>query len=338
MLAPGRAGGSANSWSERKHMRSLTAFFLLLVFMSPALLVHAQGTQPASTTNGSTPAGATKEEVNQLRSEVAAQRKTIEELKAMVQQLVEGKAQAAGGNSATVKPVAETGSLAPSVQPVNGSGTDGVRLVNTVLVQPDPGIEAAMINQAKPAAEPKKEAPLAAGWNGEHFFIKSADGQFQIMPYGYVDIDHRAYKGDGAPADTFVIRRARFGFQGNYGSHFDYAILTDANATSGAIVRDVYLNVRIKPEFQFQAGQFKEPFAQETGIGATNLDFVERGLQSLLYPSVGTAFRSPGLTFHGDIDGGVVQYWAGMFNGRNGVAPNATNEPEFVGRIRFYPW
>ena len=79
------------------------------------------------------------------------------------------------------------------------------------------------------AASPKKDAPpLAAGWNGEHFFIRSADGQFSISPYGYVDTDYRAYKGDGAPADTFILRRARFGFQGNYGSHFDFALLTDA--------------------------------------------------------------------------------------------------------------
>ncbi len=318
-------------------MRSLTAFFVLLVvFISPGLLV-AQGTQPASKTDGSTPAGATKEEVNQLRSEVAAQRKTIDELKAMVQQLVQGKAEPADGNSASVKPVAETGSAGTSVKPVSGAATDGVHLVNTVLVQPDPG-EPEVIDQAKAAAAPKKDAPLTAGWNGEHFFIRSPDGQFSISPYGYVDTDYRAYQGDGAPPDTFVVRRARFGFQGNYGSHFDFALLTDANATSGAIVRDVYLNVRIKPEFQFQAGQYKEPFAQETGIGATNLDFVERGLQALLYPSAGTAFRSPGITFHGDIAGGVMQWWAGAFNGRNGVTANATNEPEFVGRVRFYPW
>jgi phosphate-selective porin OprO/OprP len=322
-----------------ENMRSLTAFFVLLVgFMAPGALAHAQGTQPASKTDGSASTGATKEEVNQLRSEVAAQHKTIEELKAMVQQLVAAKTPATDEPSAHVKPVAETGSPDMSVQPVIGAGSNGVRLVNTVLVQPEPGMEAAIINQAKPAAEPKKDAPLTAGWNGEHFFIKSPDGQFSISPYGYVDIDYRAYKGDGAPSDTFVVRRARFGFQGNYGSHFDYAILTDANSTTGAIVRDVYLNVRIRPEFQFQAGQFKEPFAQETGIGATNLDFVERGLQSLLYPSAVTAFRSPGMVIHGDIGGGVMQYWVGAFNGRGGVTANVTNEPDFVGRIRLYPW
>lgn len=318
-------------------MRSLTKPLVLLVlFMAPASFVLAQGTEPAANAGASASAGATRAEVDQLRGELAAQRQTIEELKALVEKLAQEKTTPANG-AANITPVAAS-PADTNWQPVDASSSNA-HLMNAVLREADP---AAMVNQAQapPAAAPKKEkeAPLAAGWSGEHFFIRSADGQFGISPYGYLDTDYRSFKGDGAPPSTFVIRRARFGFQGNFGSHFDFAILTDANATSGAVVRDAYLNVRIRPEFQFQAGQFKEPFAQETGIGATNLDFVERGLQSLLYPSPGTAYRSPGMTLHGDISGGVVQWWAGAFNGRNGVAPNATNEPEFVGRLRFYPF
>ena len=318
-------------------MRSLTTFFVLLVvFIEPGSLAHAQGANPASKAAGSNSEAATKEEVSQLRGELEAQRQTIEELKALVVKLAEGQARPTDTGSVQVRPVADAASVEANSQPASAPGEGGARLMNAVLVEPVQAAKPAAKDQ-KPA-EKKLDAPLSAGWNGEHFFIKSADGQFSISPYGYLDTDYRAYKGDGAPSDTFLIRRARFGFQGNFGSHFDFAILTDANATTGAIVRDAYLNIRVRPEFQIQAGQFKEPFAQETGIGATNLDFVERGLQALLYPSVGTAFRSPGLTFHGDIDGGVMQYWAGMFNGRNGVAPNITNQPEFVGRVRFYPW
>jgi phosphate-selective porin OprO/OprP len=311
-------------------MRWLTTYIVLLMFFATSQSL-AQTQEPADKTGAS--ASASKQEVNELRNEVAAQRKTIEELKAMVQKLVEDKAQATAANSAHVEPTSATPSSA-SLTPTSAGG-DGTHLVNTVLN--GSGLDA-MIDQAQPAAAPKKDVPLTAGWNGEHFFIKSSDGQFSISPYGYVDTDYRAYKGDGAPADTFLVRRARFGFQGNYGSHFDFALLTDANSTTGAIVRDVYLNVRIRPEFQIQAGQFKEPFAQETGIGATNLDFVERGLQSLLYPCAVTAYRCPGITLHGDIDGGVLQYWAGAFNGRGGVTANVTNEPDFVGRLRLYPW
>ena len=325
-------------------MRSLTKFFvLLIVFTALTSLVLAQDAEPASKSDGSAtgngaPASASREEVNQLRGELAAQRKTIEELKALVEKLAAAQSgepmTAATENRAPgIRPVSNAATETESTQTASSTGDGTVRLMNTVYL--NPATMAAMVDPA-PSATAKKETPLTAGWNGEHFFIKSADGQFSISPYGYLDTDYRAYKGDGAPSDTFLIRRARFGFQGNYGSHFDFAILTDANSTTGAIVRDAYLNIRIRPEIQFQAGQFKEPFAQETGIGATNLDFVERGFQALLYPSTNTAYRSPGAVIHGDISGGMVQYWAGAFNGRGGVANNVTNEPDFVGRLRFY--
>lgn len=307
-------------------MRLPTACFVLLVgFFASGLLVLAQDPGSASKTGGSTSANATEAEVNQLRSEVAAQRQTIEELKAMVGKLIAAKTQPVENSTASTHVVADASSVpTPS-------------LVDAVLVQPYPEEEAVIVEQTPPPPA-KKDAPLTAGWNGEHFFIRSADGQFNLNPYGYVDVDYRAYTGDAVPANTFVLRRARFGFQGNYGKRFDFALLTDANSTTGAIVRDVYLNTRIIPEFQFQAGQFKEPFAQELVTGATNLDFVERGLQALLYPSVVTAFRSPGITFHGDIKHGAIQYFAGAFNGRGGVTAAVVNEPEIVGRIRLYPW
>jgi phosphate-selective porin OprO and OprP len=318
-------------------MRSLTMFFaLFVVFMTPGSLAHAEGADPASKNDGSAPVAATKEEVNQLRSEVAAQRQTIQELKALVERLAEGKTRAPEDGPAQIQPVAGSISSSSS-QMVGASGDAGLRLVPAVLVQPNQMVEAALVDQAQsPAA--KKEAPLTAGWNGEHFFIRSADGQFTLNPYGYVNTDYRAYTGDGAPSNTFVLRQARFGFQGSYGSHFDFALLSDAAATTGSVVRDVYINVRIRPELQFQAGQFKAPFGQETGIGDTSLDFVERGFQSLLYPSAASAYRSPGAAFHGDIDGGVMQYWVGAFNGKGYALVNTTNQPEVIGRLRFYPW
>jgi phosphate-selective porin len=321
-------------------MRSLTTFFaLLVVLLAPVLLTHAQSTEPASKTGGSNSESATKAEVDQLRSEVAAQRQTIEELKTLVEKLAAGQARAndSGNSAVQIRPVAAAAAEAAS-QPPDAPGAGAVHLMNAVLVQPSPAAEEAVVDQAQPAAVPKKDTPLTAGWNGEHFFIKSPDGQFSISPYGYVNTDYRVYQGDGAPPDTFLLRNARFGFQGSYGSHFDFALLVDAAATTGSVVRDVYLNARIKPEFQFQAGQFKAPFAQETGIGDTNLDFVERGFQSMLYPSAASLYRSPGAAFHGDIDGGVMQYWVGAFNGKGFALANTTNQPEVVGRLRFYPW
>ena len=318
-------------------MRSLTVSFALIILMMSASLTHAQSSQSAS------PASkvASEEEVNQLRGEVAAQRQTIQELKTLVEKLVATQTQTATNGATPVRPLADTAPLAAvsampmAAVPVNATDSTSAHLMDAVLresAEPMPAMDPAQT----PA--PKKDAPLTAGWNGEHFFIRSADGQFSISPYGYVDNDYYAYKGDGAPADTFLLRRARFGFQGNYGSHFDFALLADAAASTGSVVRDVYLNIRAAPEFQFQAGQFKVPFSQSAGLGDTNLDFIERGFQVMLYPSAASTYRSPGASLHGDIGGGVVQYWFGAFNGKGYATANTTNQPEVLGRLRFYPW
>ena len=80
-----------------------------------------------------------------------------------------------------------------------------------------------------------------------------------------------------------MLRQARFGFQGSYGSRFDFALLSDAAAsTTGSVMRDVYLNVRFKPGVAIPGWPVQGSFAQETGIGDTSLDFVERGFQSVL--------------------------------------------------------
>jgi hypothetical protein len=237
-------------------MRSLKKLLVLLVvFVAPGSLVLAQNTEPAAHAGTPASASATKAEVDQLRSEVAAQRQTIEELKALVEKLAQTqeKSIAVAKGAAEITPVADKPAEA-HLQPASAPDNSNPHLSNAVLRELDAASEP-LAGQTAQAA-PKKDAPLTAGWNGEHFFIRSPDGQFSISPYGYVDNEYRAYQGDGAPADTFVLRRARFGFQGNYGSHFDFALLTDAAATSGSVVRDVYLNVRIRPEFQFQAGQF----------------------------------------------------------------------------------
>ena len=312
-------------------MRLLKTYALVLVFFATSGLL-AQ-TPQAGDKSGASP-NATKAEVDQLRRDVAAQRQTIEELKALVEKLAQQRTMpvAAGGELSTLPEA--PGDVHLQNAEATAMGTP--HLADAVLREPEV-MEAAMINQAAPTT-PKKDVPLTAGWNGEHFFIRSADGQFTLSPYGYVNTDYRAFQGDGAPSDTFLLRRARFGFQGSYGSHFDFALLTDAAATSGSVVRDVYLNIRIRPEFQVQAGQFKVPFGQETGLGVTNLDFIERGFQSMLVPSAASAYRSPGAVVHGDLYGGRIQYFVGAFNGKGYALANTTNEPEVIGRLRFYPF
>jgi TolA-binding protein len=164
-------------------MRSLNKVFVLMaVSLALAALAPAQGTESASHAAtppaSAAPESATKQEVNQLRSELAAQRQTIEELKALVEKLAGEKAGTADNGSLQIRPAA---AMESSSQPPSFSA-EGVRLRNAVLLEADPLPVAAAIDQAPATAPPKKDTPLAAGWNGEHFFIRSADGQLPSAP------------------------------------------------------------------------------------------------------------------------------------------------------------
>jgi uncharacterized protein YlxW (UPF0749 family) len=103
LLRTRRHAGTLPFMSLRKgnSMRSLTVSLALVILIVPGSLAYAQGSQPADT-----PAAvsnvASKEEVNQLRSEVAAQRQTIEELKSLVEKLTAKEQADASQNTARV--------------------------------------------------------------------------------------------------------------------------------------------------------------------------------------------------------------------------------------------
>jgi len=176
-----------------------------------------------------------------------------------------------------------------------------------------------------------------AGWNGEHFFLRSTDGQFQLSPIGYLNVNYTAYAaGDGTQPDNFAIKRARFGFQGAYGKRVDFLLTSDVVST-GVSVRDAYVQVKPLPELQMRVGQFKEPFSQEVAIIDTNVGFFDRSLLSALYPSATGSFRSPGAMVFGSIGNGSLEYWLGAFDGRGILAPPSSNWPELVGRLRISP-
>jgi len=298
--------------------RFLTTFALLvLFFLATGLTLLAQadgaGGAPADPRAVSVSPSASKEEVQELRNEVAAQQQTIEELKAQVQRLVQTSGQKEPGDAHLV-------------------------LANAAVASPDSaGPPAAVtLDDLQKQIEVLQKKAATAGWNGEHFFLKSSDGNFTLMPTGYLNTEYKFYKGDAAPPDTFSITRARFGVQGNYGKQLDYAFLFET--ASALTIRDAYVDFKPWDGFKIMAGQFKLPFSQEVGTADTSVAFYNRSIISVLYPDAGGAFRAPGIDVHGDLLGGRAQYWAGLFNGQGLLTSGTTNEPEVVGRVRFSPW
>jgi phosphate-selective porin len=318
-------------------MRSPKWYVLVaLICVATGPVTFAQSAKPsdASAQSKSEAVLATEAEVQQLRREVA-------ELKAQIHQLLEISARAqqdGGARLVQTNAVAASDLNASSVAPTPSA-------VNPVPVSDAnssaPAATAADIDglQKEIAALQKNAADVPAptsGWNGEHFYLKSGDGNFTLMPVGYLDARYTFYKGDGAPSDTFAISRARFGVQGNYGKQLDYAFLFET--ASALTIRDAYVDFKPWNGFKIMGGQYKVPFSMEVGTADTNVEFTDRSIVSVLYPDAAGAFRAPGVDVHGDLADGRAQYWAGIFNGQGLLAAGTTNEPEVVARVRFAPW
>jgi phosphate-selective porin len=199
-----------------------------------------------------------------------------------------------------------------------------------------------------PAAASSKDAAAAptaagtktgdiAGWNGEHFFIGSRDGEFQLTPLGFFNENYAVYPvGDGAPPNGFSLNRARFGFEGRAGKQIDYTVYVDA-ASTGVVLRDAFVTLKPFKALQFRIGQFKELFSQEVGTWDNNIGFSDRSLVAALYPSATGSFRSPGAMLFGSVADGLFEYWVGAFDGRGLLNPATSDWPEIVGRLRISP-
>jgi len=194
------------------------------------------------------------------------------------------------------------------------------------------------------AGEKSRSAPVVSLGPGG-FQIRSADSNFVLKVRGYVQADARVYFDDkfpGAANDTFLLRRVRPIFEGSVFEKYDYRVMLDfgsgANSTvaNNGFLQDAYLTARWRPEFQLQAGKFKEPVGLERLQSGANLLFVERGYPTQLVPN-----RDAGLQLQGDIKDGLFSYAAGVFNGvadgGSGDFETADDDKDLAARVFAHP-
>jgi phosphate-selective porin OprO/OprP len=313
----------------------MTFVFALIVFLPILTLARLQGPELKQSPPQTDPvkaASAVKPEVPPSRetrsddgvvNEVEQLRKAITQLQTIVeqqgrilselkQQLDEAKTTAANG-AATFQPVKADLDSQPSTSAA-GNG-------------PTPG------SSSQTQAKEQKPAALLAGWDNNHAFLRSPNGNFVTNLTGYAQLDFRGYQAGNHPANTFLVRRARVALEGKVAQYYDFKVEGDFADTTSTLLRDFYVRVHRKDQFQITAGQFKEPFSQEELRSDAYTDFVERSLPDLLAPS-----RSPGVMISGLLRKGTIEYYLGAFNGKGLLANNTVGTPEGVMRLRFSPW
>lgn len=148
------------------------------------------------------------------------------------------------------------------------------------------------LEQEKALEKAKDTSILGAGKEG--FFLKSADGSFQLKLRGLIQTDGRFFIDDQEQPGTnsFRIRRARPILEGTVFRRFDFRLMTDFGEGQ-TVLQDAYLDFRYWPQVRLRAGKFKSPVGLERLQSATDLLFVERAFQTSGPLILGVAHGAP---------------------------------------------
>ena len=189
----------------------------------------------------------------------------------------------------------------------------------------------------KPKEEKPKDPPAVVTANKEGFTIQSEDGSLKLKVTGYAQADGRFYASDTNKdgVNTFVLRRVRPIVSGTVGKYFDFNITPDFGG-GAAVLQDAFLDARFNPAFRVKAGKFKGPVGLERLQSGAALTFVERGLPTSIVPN-----REVGVQIHGEIDGGVVYYQAGIFDGvvdGGSIDTDVNDSKDLEGRVFLQPF
>ncbi len=165
------------------------------------------------------------------------------------------------------------------------------------------------LEQEQAVEREKGATQVGAGKDG--FFVRSADGAYELRIRGYAQLDGRFYTQDdaGAAVDTFVLRRVRPIFEGKVAKFVQFRVMPDFGEGRSS-VQDAYLELHLSDALRIRAGKYKPPVGLERLQSGSDLVFVERSQPTNLVPN-----RDLGVQVHGEPAGGVVAYAAGVFNG-----------------------
>jgi phosphate-selective porin OprO/OprP len=192
--------------------------------------------------------------------------------------------------------------------------------------------------QDQEAAAAAKAAPKVS-LTGKGFVFSSDDGANSLHIGALVQFDSREFLADGGGIlnNTFLLRRARPIIDGTLDKIYSFQFVSEFGGTSPVSVLDANVGIAPTKEVQFKFGKFKAPIGLELLQSDAGTCFVERSLVTNLVPN-----RDLGAQVGGTINGGVLIYTAGIFNGvpdgANSSNADFDNDKEVDARVFSLPF
>ena len=147
---------------------------------------------------------------------------------------------------------------------------------------------------------------------------------------------------------TFLMRRARLIADGTVARNFDFNFqvdllssglwVTNTAPANTVTVQDAWINAKAWDWLQLRVGKMKSPIGIERWQSANARWFTDLITTTYLAPN-----RSIGAMLHGNVYGGVAQYWASLVNGEpdggsSDFSAGGQNTKEFQGRLALTPF
>jgi phosphate-selective porin OprO/OprP len=152
------------------------------------------------------------------------------------------------------------------------------------------------------------QIPLRAYYNDD-FFLESEDGSFHLRIRGNLHLDTRLYHGENrGSVQNIDIRRVRIDLQGRIHQRFTFRIQPELSGNPH--IRNAWVDWEFDPALHLRWGQLKVPFSSSWLTLDNNVNFVERGASTPIYP-----YFDRGVVAWGELFEGTVTYDLGVFTG-----------------------
>lgn len=159
---------------------------------------------------------------------------------------------------------------------------------------------------AAPPATPATPSAELLFKNG--FRLRTPDGANELRLQLSGQLDSRIFFGDSVAPDSFDIRRARIDVQGKMNGFLTLRI--QAAMEGAPYIRNCWVDLRQSDAFHLRLGQMKVPFSTSWMTRDNQVNFVERGTSTPVYP-----FFDRGAMVWGDVADQRLSYQLGAFTG-----------------------
>ena len=143
------------------------------------------------------------------------------------------------------------------------------------------GAAAGGTSAADSLVQKKKAQPVIAYWKDD-FFLSTADEKFWIKIRGNLHFDTKFYGSDSGNPTHFDVRRARFDFQGMWYRFIFFRC--QAEFADKPYARNFFVDFRFREWAHLRGGQMKPPFSTSWWTQDNNVQFLERGASTPIYP------------------------------------------------------